>query len=193
MRPLFRPALVGDGLRSRGYVPTVYRGLLFFLISNEGELAVDVIGSVFWSDKPYRVRWRQELLRFDMDASRSPAGSPWRSRTLSHQTTKGTALVVPCKYPATTAEALIDEAEAKAVHRSRERSERSAFTMLLQFSGSFCQPPLAQRLLGCGLSRKAIRLHHPKPESSTQALHRRDVRRRRTGDPAQRRAEPVVG
>ena len=126
MRPLFRPALVGDGLRSRGYVPTVYRGLLFFLISNEGELAVDVIGSVFWSDKPYRVRWRQELLRFDMDASRSPAGSPWRSRTLSHQTTKGTALVVPCKYPATTAEALIDEAEAKAVHRSRERSERLA-------------------------------------------------------------------
>jgi hypothetical protein len=56
-------------------------------------------------------------------------------------------------------------------------------------------PPLAQSLLrsGRGSPGKAIRLHHTKLESSAEALHRRDLRRRCAGERAQCRAEPFDG
>ena len=95
-------------------------------------IGILIIGSLFWSDKAHRVRWREERLvtekvmrveapiRYGRQ-SRSGWFTMILSNTLSPER-EGTALVVPCKYPATTAEALILEGEALwAAEQKEER------------------------------------------------------------------------
>lgn len=96
-------------------------------------IGILIIGSLFWSVKAHRVRWREERLvtekairveapiRYGRQ-SRSGSFTMILSNALSPDR-EGTALVVPCKYPATTAEALIHEAEALwAAEQPEERA-----------------------------------------------------------------------
>lgn len=84
-------------------------------------IGIMIIGSLFWSEKAHRVRWRDERLVIQ-DAIRVEAPIRYGRKSSSGtftmvlfndrlQARNGTALVVPCKYPATTAAALVHEAE----------------------------------------------------------------------------------
>lgn len=95
-------------------------------------IGILIIGSLFWSQKAHRVRWRAERLMTDNAIKvKAPirygrqSSSGWFTMILSNALTpgrEGTALVVPCRYPATTAEALIREAEALwAAEQKKER------------------------------------------------------------------------
>jgi len=120
-------------------------------------IGILIIGSLFWSEKAHRVRWRDERLMVD---SAMQASAPIRYGRQSRDGTftmvfsnaltpdhEGTALVVPCQYPATTAEALIREAEALwAAEQPEERLVGAISNRAWGAVGLLCNPARTAQL-----------------------------------------------